>query len=194
MFFQLAALVILAAFYGCYFGKMLRQKKQGIQTNQMGKGKRGKEKIIEVALKIVTILVPVAEVSCILNNLGPLPVWARIAGLLIAAAGVIVFMLSVVTMKDSWCAGVPDEGETGLVTDGIYRISRNPAFLGFDLVYAGILLAFFHWGLLAVSAAAAVMFHLQICLVEEPFLRRAFGAEYMEYQDKVCRYLGRESE
>ena len=30
MFFQLAALAILVAFYGCYFGKMLRQKKQGI--------------------------------------------------------------------------------------------------------------------------------------------------------------------
>lgn len=191
MFFQAAALLILAAFYGCYFGKMLRQKKQGIQTDQMGKGKQGKDKIIEVALKIVTIVVPVAEVSCILNHFAPLPDFVRIMGLLIAAAGVAVFVLSVVTMKDSWRAGVPEEGETGLVTGGIYRISRNPAFLGFDLVYAGILLAFFHWGLLAVSAAAAVMLHLQICLVEEPFLVRAFGAEYMEYQKKVHRYLGR---
>ncbi|MBE5777949.1 MAG: isoprenylcysteine carboxylmethyltransferase family protein [Clostridiales bacterium] len=194
MFFQLAALAILVAFYGCYFGKMLRQKKQGIQTDQMGKGKHGKEKIIEVFLKIVTILVPVAEVTCILHNLGPLPFWVRIAGLLIASAGLAVFVLSVATMKDSWRAGVPNEGETGLVTDGIYRISRNPAFLGFDLVYVGILLTFFHWGLLAVTVAAVAMLHLQICFVEEPFLIRAFGVEYLEYQKKVCRYLGQKSE
>ena len=191
MIYQLTALMILAAFYGCYFGKMLQQKKQGIQTDQMGKGKQGREKAIETVLKIVTILVPVAEVACILNNCAPLPGFLRIAGLMVAALGVAAFVCSVVTMKDSWRAGVPEEDKTSLVTDGIYRISRNPAFLGFDLVYAGILLAFFHWGLLVVSAAAAVMIHLQVCLVEEPFLCKAFGEEYMDYQEKVHRYLGR---
>nr|WP_325196398.1 methyltransferase [uncultured Oscillibacter sp.] len=29
-----------------------------------------------------------------------------------------------------------------LVTDGIYRYSRNPAFLGFDLQYIGVLLMY----------------------------------------------------
>ena len=43
-------------------------------------------------------------------------------------------------MKDSWRAGVSYEEKTDLITSGIYQISCNPAFLGFDLVYVGIVL------------------------------------------------------
>ena len=39
MIFQIIAIIILLAFYGCYLGKMFLQKKQGIQTDQMGKDK-----------------------------------------------------------------------------------------------------------------------------------------------------------
>ncbi len=95
------------------------------------------------------------------------------------------------TMKDSWRAGVPESGKTALVTRGIYQISRNPAFLGFDLVYIGILLMFFNWVLFAVSVFAIVMLHLQIVNVEEDFLTKAFGNAYLDYKKKVCRYLGR---
>ncbi|EKC72198.1 isoprenylcysteine carboxyl methyltransferase family protein, partial [human gut metagenome] len=51
-----------------------------------------------------------------------------------AISGDMVFVISVWTMKDSWRAGVSKTDQTELVTDGIYQISRNPAFLGFDLV------------------------------------------------------------
>lgn len=41
MSFQIIALTILLLFYGCYLGKMLLQRKNGIRTDQMGKGKKG---------------------------------------------------------------------------------------------------------------------------------------------------------
>ena len=44
MFFQAGAIIILLLFYGCYFGKMFLQKKKGIQTDQIGKGKTGRVK------------------------------------------------------------------------------------------------------------------------------------------------------
>jgi protein-S-isoprenylcysteine O-methyltransferase Ste14 len=40
------------------------------------------------------------------------------------------------------------------------------------------------------TALAVVLFHLQIVNVEESFLIEAFGQEYIEYKEKVCRYLG----
>ncbi len=58
---------------------------------------------------------------------------------------------------------------------GIYNYSRNPAFLGFDLVYIGILLMFFNPVLLVISVFAMVMLHLQI-LREEKFLEKTTEA------------------
>ena len=189
--FQIIAIVILLVFYGCYFTKMILQRKKGIQTNQMGKGKTGLVKRIEITMKIASLLVPAAEIVSIVLDVSPLPLWARIAGVLIGSCGAVVFILAVVTMRDSWRAGVSETERTELVTGGIYQISRNPAFLGFDLVYIGIVLMFFNWVLLAVSVFAGLMFHLQIVNVEEDFLVRTFGQAYLDYRKKVNRYLGR---
>ena len=68
----------------------------------------------------------------------------------------------IMKMEDNWRAGIAEQDETQLVTNGIYQISRNPAFLAFDCVYLGLLLMFFNWALLIFSVWAAVMLHLQI--------------------------------
>ncbi len=191
MEFQISAVMILLVFYGCYFGKMIMQKKRGIQTDQIGKGKVGQARVIELTMKAATLSVPVAEVISIWLNTSVFPVALRYAGMVIAVLGDVVFVISVVTMRDSWRAGVSETDKTELVTEGIYRISRNPAFLGFDLVYIGIVLMFFNWVLVVISVFAIVMFHLQIVNVEEKFLTNAFGNEYVEYTKRVNRYLGR---
>ncbi len=190
MIFKIIAIAILLAFYGCYFGKMVMQHKKGIKTDHMGKGKVGFVKFIEVTLKIVTFIVPAVEVISIFVLPTISPVWLQWIGAVIGILGVVVFICSVVTMKDSWRAGVSDE-KTELITSGIYQISRNPAFLGFDLVYVGTLLMFFDWWLFAVSCLAMFMLHLQIVNVEEDFLIATFGEEYLNYRKKVCRYIGR---
>lgn len=199
---QIAAFIILAVFYGTYFTKLLIQRKQGIKTNLLGKGKRGLVKFIEITLKIVTYIVPVAEVISIcawydFNVYIRSPIiksnWLRGLGLVFGVSGTAIFIISVITMRDSWRAGVPQNECTKLVTDGIYRYSRNPAFLGFDLVYLGILFMFFNWFLCAVTLLAGLMLHLQIINVEEDYLIKAFGDEYMEYSKTVCRYFGRKN-
>ncbi len=190
MIFRIISTAILLAFYGCYFGKMILQRRKGIKTDHMGKGKIGFVKFIEVMLKIVTFIVPVVEAISIFVLPTLSPVWLQWIGAVVSVLGVAVFICSVVTMKDSWRAGVSKD-KTELITSGIYQISRNPAFLGFDLVYIGILLMFFNLWLLAASVFAIMMLHLQIVNVEEDFLLATFGEEYLNYRKKVCRYIGR---
>lgn len=191
MFYQVTALILLGVFYAVYFGKMIIQKRKGIQTDQIAKGKQHDRVFyVELLLKIATIAAPLAQVTCILQNLTLLPDAVRIAGATIALAGDIIFLLSVYTMKDSWRAGIPSEDKTQLITNGIYQISRNPAFLGFDLSYLGITLMFCHPVSIALSLLAAVMLHLQI-LQEEAFLPTVFGKAYQDYCQTVRRYLGR---
>lgn len=191
MSLKIITLAFMAIFYICYFAKMISQRKQGIKTEQLGKGKVGFVKFIEVTLKITTYLLPVIQVISIVLYSGTAHIALRIIGVVITALGVLAFIISVVQMKDNWRAGVQREEKTNLVTTGIYSISRNPAFLGFDLMYIGILFTFFNWYLCFATSFALVFFHLQIVNVEEEFLVEAFGQEYLEYQKKVCRYLGR---
>jgi protein-S-isoprenylcysteine O-methyltransferase Ste14 len=191
MAFKIIAVVVLLAFYGCYFIKMICQRKQGIQTDQIGKDKAGFVKVIEITMKIAAYLVLIVEVMSIFLATTHCSTPFRFVGAVVSIVGVSVFITSVTTMRDSWRAGVLKTDKTELVTNGIYHISRNPAFLGFDLVYIGIVLMFLNWVLLAVSAFAIFMFHLQIVNVEEDFLLTTFGDEYLQYKKEVCRYIGR---
>lgn len=191
MIFQIAAIIIMLVFYGAYFSKLLCQRKQGIQTDLLGKGKTGFVKFIEITLKTTTYLVPIFEVISIVFNMSKSNMWLKITGIILAALGVFVFVISMTTMRNSWRAGVPENEKTELVTSGIYRYSRNPAFLGFDMMYIGILVAFFNWWLYAITFLAVLMLHLQIVNVEEDYLIVTFGDEYLSYKKQVCRYLGR---
>ena len=191
MVFKIVTLGLMAVFYICYFVKMMSQRKQGINTDQLGKGKTGFVKFIEVTLKISTYVLPIIQLISILWYKGNSHVVLRIIGSVITAVGVLIFITSVVQMKDNWRAGVQREEKTDLVTTGIYSISRNPAFLGFDLMYIGIMFTFFNWYLCFATAFVIVFFHLQIVNVEEDFFIVAFGDEYLKYKAKVCRYLGR---
>ena len=187
------ALLVLAAFYGIYFAKAMAQKRRGIQTRQIGRRKEKSIHTVEVLMSAATLGAPLAQLLSIAFGWSHLPSGARFTGFCIGMLGDVIFLLSVLCMKDSWRAGIPDTDKTELVTTGIYRYSRNPAFLGFDLQYVGVLLMYGNLLTLAFSLFAMVMLHLQI-LQEERYLTNVFGAPYQAYRSHVCRYLGRRKE
>lgn len=184
------ALLVLVIFYGIYFAKMLAQRRQGIQTRQIGRVKEKSVHIVELLMSIATLAAPVIQILSIIFGWNHMPANARFTGFCIGMLGDIIFLASVLCMKDSWRAGIPDKDRTKLVTTGIYRYSRNPAFLGFDLMYVGMLLMYFNLSMLVVSAFAIIMLHLQI-LQEERYLTENYGESYREYRKHVFRYLGR---
>lgn len=194
MIFQLIALGCFAALYGCYLAKMLAQKKQGIQTDHMGEGKTGFVKFVELGTKCAAVLVIAAGLASILLNAGHSPAPVRAAGAVLSALGAAAFIAAVHAMRDSWRAGVSKNEKTELVTAGIYQISRNPAFLGFDLLHLGTLLMFFNGVLCALTVLAMGVYHLQIVNVEEDHLIAAFKDEYLQYRSTVRRYLGRRAQ
>lgn len=189
--YRIVGIILLILFYIIYYGKAISQKKKGIKTNQIKNQKKGIEYTIGVLMGLGSFIVCIGEIVSICLNISHLPSTARIVGIAIALVGDIIFYLSVTTMGTNWRAGVSKSEKTQLVSHGIYGISRNPAFLGFDLVYIGIMLMFFSWWLLAITIFTIVMLHLQIVKVEEPFLKEQFGEEYATYNHKVCRYIGR---
>lgn len=190
MIYQLTAIFILATFYVFYFAKNIIQKKQSIKTNQMGIGnKPAKVLLIERIMSCATVLAVVFEVGSIFLVKQFPAKETRVIGILIGIIGVIFFALATITMKTSWRVGIPEE-KTSLITNGIYKWSRNPAFVGFDLLYLSMCFMFFNIPLVCVSVWAAVMLHLQI-LQEETHMYHMFGDEYLSYKKQTLRFFGK---
>jgi protein-S-isoprenylcysteine O-methyltransferase Ste14 len=188
--FQVIAVLMLVSFYAIYIGKMIAQKQKGIRTDQIARGKKSKNLFrVELAMKLATYSIIIVELWSVTSTTIPC-ISMRITGVILGIFGVVIFGIAVYTMRDSWRAGIPEKDKTELVTKGIFKISRNPAFLAFDLVYLGILFMFFNWILLLFTIWAIIMFHLQI-VQEEKFLVSAFGEKYVEYKKHTRRYIGK---
>ena len=169
---------------------MLIQHRRGIRTRQIGSRKEKAIHTTELFMSADTLGAPIAQLFSMIFDWNDMPAGARFTGFCTGMLGDLIFLASVVCMRDSWRAGIPDKGKTELVTGGIYKFSRNPAFLGFDFMYIGVLLMYCNPLTALFSLFAIVMLHLQI-LQEEKYLTTAFGKEYEEYKKRVFRYLGR---
>ena len=188
--YPLLALFVLAVFYGIYFAKMLAQKRCGIRTRQIGRRKETSIHTVELLMSIATLAVVIAQIVSIAFGWSGLAANVRFIGYGFGILGDLIFLFSVLSMKDSWRAGIPDQDRTELVTSGIYRFSRNPAFLGFDLMYIGVMLMYCNLLTVPLTVFAILMLHLQI-LQEERYLEETFGVAYREYKRHTLRYLGR---
>ena len=75
-----------------------------------------------------------------------------------------------------------------LMTDGPYRLSRNPMLSGTYLYYIGVVVACWSWWALLVFAAVAGLMMLQV-RSEEKRLEADFGEEYLEYKKRTGRFI-----
>ena len=190
MLYQVIAILIVMFFYMFYFAKIIIQKKQSIKTNQMGMGNKPKKVLlVERIMSVATVSACVVGIVSIFVTKAYLPEPLRGLGIVIGSLAVFIFAAATITMKNNWRVGIPEE-KTALVTEGIYRWSRNPAFVGFDLLYVSICLMFFNIPLVLVSLWAALMLHLQI-MQEEEHMYKMFGEEYNTYRKHTGRYLGK---
>ena len=190
LFYRILALTVLAVFYGIYFIKMAAQAKQGIRTHQIGRRREKGLHTVETLMSITTLGVVIVQLAAIVSGHSHMPPVGRLAGFAVGIAGDAVFLASVLCMKDSWRASIPESDKTKLVVGGIYSVSRNPAFLGFDMMYLGVAMLYLNIPVVLFSLFAQIMLHLQI-LQEEKYMAASFGSEYVSYKQKVLRYLGR---
>lgn len=83
----------------------------------------------------------------------------------------------------------PNRPTTSLVLSGVYRLTRNPMYVGLTLVFAGLLIYFqVSWGLLFVPLAVWLITNWVI-VPEEKYLGEKFGEEYLQYKSKVRRWI-----
>ena len=106
------------------------------------------------------------------------------AGLAVAALGIYAFGRAHTTVSPT-----RPEGASQLVTGGVYRVTRNPMYLGMALWLAAwaVLLGRF-LGLVFIPLFALYLNRFQI-VPEERVLLQTFGDTYRNYQARVRRWL-----
>jgi protein-S-isoprenylcysteine O-methyltransferase Ste14 len=108
-----------------------------------------------------------------------------LVGLSFDLAGLLAFRASRTTVNP-----MRPERASALVTRGVYRITRNPMYVGmaFLLLAWGVYLA--HWPALLLGPAAYVLYLNRFQIApEERVLLGLFGEEYRAYMSRVRRWL-----
>ncbi len=111
----------------------------------------------------------------------------KLLALIFLLAGNLLMLPAYYSMSIFTRVGLP-VGEHALVTDGVYKISRNPMYTSFIFFFAACFLLVPSLLLGALIIFNLVMHHL-IILKEEKFLTGYFGKEYLDYKSSVARYL-----
>ncbi len=109
-------------------------------------------------------------------------------GAFFCLAGLLLLLWSLVSFGQSFRVGIDTDHPDKLITSGIFAFSRNPIYVAFASILLGQFLIFSNWILLVYIGAAIWLFHRQI-LREEDYLKEHYGKEYLEYCQRVKRYL-----
>ncbi len=124
-------------------------------------------------------LIPISYLSnATLNTVGQI--------LLIIA--VIWVLIAQVHMQKSWRIGIDENVKTELVQTGLFKLSRNPIFLGMRVMLLGLFLVLPSAATLVILFVGDLLIQIQVRL-EEEFLTRTHGETYRAYQKQVRRWI-----
>jgi protein-S-isoprenylcysteine O-methyltransferase Ste14 len=135
-----------------------------------------------------------AVVGLGLNWFYPLPfVSASIPGRWIGGvAFVAAFALAIwaiVTIRKAGTAFETVKPTTAIVASGPFRFTRNPIYLGMMLGLIGLAIAFNTLWIIVALIAFYFVLRYGVVAREEAYLERKFGRAYLDYKDRVRRWL-----
>ena len=114
----------------------------------------------------------------------------QISGMLLGAAGAVLALTSIFTFAlIGGGTPAPFDPPRRLVTLGLYRLVRNPMYVGAGLALVGAALFYQSAPLAGYTGLFLLVAHLFVVFYEEPTLRRTFGNHYDDYCLQAGRWL-----
>lgn len=117
---------------------------------------------------------------------GPTALWA---GGLLVAAGLLLMAVALISLRRARTTPHPHREPSALVTEGIFRLSRNPIYLGDALILAGLCLRWGAWTALVLVPVFIWLIDRRFIHAEEARLARAFGTAFDDYARQTRRWL-----
>ena len=108
----------------------------------------------------------------------------RVIGGITFAVGIFVLIWGMRTLSLHLSHGLKGE----LITDGPYKFSRNPQYIGINIAILGYIFITNSFLSLITGVFSIFLFFLTP-FVEEPWLKEVLGSKYEEYCKKVRRFF-----
>ncbi|UCD80253.1 MAG: isoprenylcysteine carboxylmethyltransferase family protein [Desulfobacterales bacterium] len=142
----------------------------------------------------VTILLP----YCLLRiHQNPPPIHSVISAVIgpsLIGLGLVIYLLCAWDFASTGKGTpAPLEPPKNLVVGSLYRVSRNPMYIGIVSILIGESVFFQSAILGGYTVLVFICFHIFVRYYEEPTLAAQFGAEYIRYCRRVPRWLIRRS-
>jgi protein-S-isoprenylcysteine O-methyltransferase Ste14 len=142
------------------------------------------------------IIVATLVLSALLQWLAPFalpasidPGWRIAIGAAAFAAGAAICVIARTTLVRRGTNVNPQLPTTAMATEGIYRQTRNPIYVGGTLAMIGVGLMFGLTWLAPLLVPSVLTLHFGVVRREERYLEAKFGDEYRRYRAQVPRYL-----
>ena len=149
-------------------------------TQQTSSGVR----IFPPAIHLVSI-----ALGFLLQWAAPIPMFGmRIPGVLLIAVALALMIWSVIVMARAGTTPNPTRPTTALVTHGPFRLTRNPMYLAWELLVAGVGLAANAPWVILMAVPAGLLTRRLVIDKEDRYLAAKFGPEYQDYKSHVRRW------
>ena len=112
----------------------------------------------------------------------------RLAGVILLLVSLVWTVIAQAQMGDSWRIGIDTEHKTSLVQRGVFRLSRNPIFVGMIVTLFGLFLVIPNVATTATLLLGIILIGIQVRL-EEEFLTRIHAEDYLQYRRSVRRWI-----
>lgn len=115
--------------------------------------------------------------------------WGGVVGVALIAAGVAIMPPVLLRFRRAGTAFNPHKPASALITDGPYRLSRNPAYVALTLWYLGAGLLLNNGSVLLLAIPVLLAMDRWVVPREERHLEAKFGEQYLRYKSAVRRWL-----
>ncbi len=129
------------------------------------------------------------QIAAVLLGAPTLSGLIRASGLLFVAAGLVLHYRAGVQFRQAQTTQATLAEPTGLVTEGVFGLTRNPMYLGGVLILVGWALLQGHASLLLTAPLFGLTAELLWIRPEERLLSEVFGDEYGAYRKRTRRWI-----
>lgn len=113
----------------------------------------------------------------------------QVLGIILGIGGFVMMMWGWWLFKKRDVAICPTAETARLVTHAIYRFTRNPMYLGLVLMLVGLAIYVGTPPFYLAAIAYFAVINWVFCPYEEAKLANSFGQEYLNYKERVRRWL-----